>query len=75
MGTKLQLRGRTKKLAMITTIGAVASMISIIKDQNRSIKVRNRVISTQDFYICDLEQFIMDNITGYEFPEMVGNRI
>ena len=72
---KIKISKRTKTLVTITTIGALASAISIIKDKDQSIKVRNKVITTQDFYICDLEQFILDNITGYEFPEMVGNRI
>ena len=68
----LKLSKRTKKLGVIGLTLDGASIISIINDQKDAIKLRNKVITTQDFYICELEQFIMDNITGYEFPEMVG---
>ena len=69
---KNKISKRTKKLAVITGLGVIASIMSILKDKDKSIKVRNQVISTQDFYICELEQFIMDNISGYDFSYMVG---
>ena len=69
---KVKFSTRTKKLGALSLTLLGASMLSIINDKEKSIRIRNKVISTQDFYICDLEQFIMDNITGYDFSYMVG---
>ncbi len=69
---KRKLSKRTKMLATFTAIGVGAVIMSVMKDKDKSIKVRNSVIATQDFYICELEQFIMDNVPGYDFSYMVG---
>lgn len=69
---KYKFSRRTKKLAVCTVLGVGAVITSIMKDKDRSIKIRNQVITSQDFYICDLEQFIMDNVPGYDFSYMVG---
>lgn len=69
---KMNLSSRTKKLGALSLTLLGASVLSIINDKEKSIRIRNKVITSQDFYICELEQFIMDNVTGYEFPEMVG---
>ena len=68
----MKLSKRTKKIGAMTACLAVGTTISMLKDKDNSIKIRNRVISTQDFYICDLEQFIMDHFGAENFPEMVG---
>ena len=69
---KRKLSKRTKMLATFTAIGVGAVIMSVMKDKDKSIKVRNSVIATQDFYICELEQFIVDNVPGYDFSYMVG---
>lgn len=69
---EIKISNRTKKIALGAALVGVATMASIIHDKDKSIKIRNGVISTQDFYICDLEQFIKDNVTGYDFSYMVG---
>lgn len=69
---KKKISRRTKRLGVLSLVLLGASIVSIIDDKEKSINLRNKVIAKQDFYICELEQFIMDNITGYEFPEMVG---
>ena len=61
---------RTKLIAFGTGIGVCATIMSIMNDTNNKIELRNDIIVSQETYICELEQFIMDNITGYEFPVM-----
>ena len=68
---KKKLSKRTKLIILGTAISAGATFVHFIKDKDRSIKLRDKIIDNQDSYICNLEEFIMENITGYDFSYMV----
>ena len=63
---KKKLSKRTKRIALGATIAAIATFVSILKDSDKKVNIRDSIISDQDTYIYQLEQFIMENITGYD---------